>query len=297
MAGNGAVDATAALQDFDGISYTKGSSILRQVNASLGDEVFFAGVKDHFERHRFGNATMHDLFASWEKAGGGDLTSVTDNWLLTAGPDALRFDRSAGVVRRTPPAAHPADRSHTMQVAVAAPGGPWRVSSLTTTGAETRLAADAGRGGGDRPVRGHVGGRRARRDHADGAGRTAACDRERHGPGRHLERDPQRVPQRATRSHHRIDLVEAAMPVEDNDDALTGSSRGRASIPRPSLPTARRRWVVCSAPAGHASTRPSRARRCSCRRSERDQTATDADRLRAWRDGTTSPPVSRSTST
>ena len=143
VAGNGAVDASAALQDFDGISYAKGSSILKQVNATLGDGVFFAGVRDHFERHRFGNATMHDLFASWERAGAGDLTSFTHNWLRTAGPDVLRFDRTSGVVRRTPPAAHAADRGHTVQVAIAAPGSPWRISSVTTSGAETPLVAGA----------------------------------------------------------------------------------------------------------------------------------------------------------
>jgi aminopeptidase N len=139
VAGNGAVDATAALQDFDGISYTKGCSILKQLNATIGDDVFFAGATDHFDRHRFGNATMHDLFASWEQAGAGDLSSFTDNWLRTAGPDQLRFDRAAGVVRRTPPEAHPANREHTMQVAVAPPGSHWRISSLTATGAGTPL--------------------------------------------------------------------------------------------------------------------------------------------------------------
>jgi aminopeptidase N len=137
VAGNGAVDATAALQDFDGISYTKGSSILKQLNAALGDEVFFAGAIDHFTRHRFGNATMHDLFASWEHAGAGDLSSFTTNWLRTAGPDTIVLDRAAGVVRRTPPADHPADRAHTFRVATAAPEGKWEVAPLTVTGPET----------------------------------------------------------------------------------------------------------------------------------------------------------------
>ncbi len=50
VAGNGAVDASAALQDFDGISYAKGCAILRQLNATLGDEVFFKGTIDHFEQ-------------------------------------------------------------------------------------------------------------------------------------------------------------------------------------------------------------------------------------------------------
>ncbi len=137
VAGNGAVDATAALQDFDGISYAKGSSILKQLNATLGDDVFFAGAIDHFTRHRFGNATMHDLFASWEQAGAGDLSSFTSNWLRTAGPDTIVLDRAAGTVRRTPPADHPADRPHTIRVATAAPEGKWEVSTLTVDSPET----------------------------------------------------------------------------------------------------------------------------------------------------------------
>ena len=139
VAGNGAVDARVALQNFDGISYAKGSSILKQLNTSIGDEVFFDGVIDHFTRHRFGNATMHDLFASWERAGAGDLGSFTANWLRTAGPDVLRHDRLESVIRRTP-AGEPADRHHTFQVAVAAPpGANWELRDVTVSGPETTL--------------------------------------------------------------------------------------------------------------------------------------------------------------
>ena len=141
VAGNGAQDATTALQDFDGISYAKGSSILKQLNTRLGDDVFFAGVIDHFSTHRFGNATMHDLFASWERAGAGDLSSFTSSWLRTAGPDTIVLDRSAGLLRRTPPAEHPAERSHTLRVATAAPEGKWEVASVTIDGPETPYAA------------------------------------------------------------------------------------------------------------------------------------------------------------
>jgi aminopeptidase N len=144
VAGNGAIDATAALQDFDGISYAKGSSILKQLNARLGDEVFFAGAIDHFTRHRFGNATMHDLFASWERAGAGDLSAFTTNWLRTAGPDTILLDRAAGVVRRTPPTGHPADRAHTFRVATAAPEGKWEVGTLEVTAPETAYAVPDG---------------------------------------------------------------------------------------------------------------------------------------------------------
>ena len=144
VAGNGAFDATAALQNFDGISYAKGSSILKQLNTALGDDVFFAGVIDHFTKHRFANATMHDLFASWEDAGAGDLSSFTSNWLRTAGPDTIVLDRGAGVVRRTPPAEHPADRPHSFRVATATPGGPWEIGDLSIDSAQTPYAAPDG---------------------------------------------------------------------------------------------------------------------------------------------------------
>ena len=146
VAGNGAVDASAALQDFDGISYAKGCAILRQLNATLGDEVFFKGTIDHFEQHRFGNATMHDLFSSWERAGAGDLTDFTDSWLRTAGPDRIELDRAAGVVRRTPPADHPADRPHRIRAAVANDDGTWTDHVLEIEEPETAFDA------GDRPV-------------------------------------------------------------------------------------------------------------------------------------------------
>ena len=136
VAGTGAVDASAALQDFDGISYAKGSNVLKQLNASLGDDVFFAGVIDHFTRHRFGNATMHDLFESWERAGAGDLSSFTTSWLRTAGPDEIVLDREAGVIRRTPPAEHPADRTHTFRATVAV-DGIWEDRAVEITGPET----------------------------------------------------------------------------------------------------------------------------------------------------------------
>jgi len=145
VAGNGAVDASAALQDFDGISYAKGSAILKQLNARLGDDVFFAGVIDHFDQHRFGNATMHDLFQSWERAGAGDLSEFTDSWLRTAGADTIVLDRAAGVVRRTPPPEHPADRPHTFRAAVAHDAA-WEERTVLLDSPEATFDA------GDRPV-------------------------------------------------------------------------------------------------------------------------------------------------
>lgn len=144
VAGNGAADAASALQDFDGISYAKGSAILKQLNARLGDEVFFRGVVDHFRSHWFGNATMHDLFGSWERAAGLDLSEVTGAWLRTAGVDRLTFDRDTSLVRRTPPEDHPADRRHVFRAVAAPPGGAWATTELQVGAAPTPYAVPAG---------------------------------------------------------------------------------------------------------------------------------------------------------
>jgi aminopeptidase N len=145
VAGNGAADAALALQNFDGISYAKGASIIKQLNARLGDEVFFRGVSDHFERHRFGNATMADLIDAWERAGAGDLSGFRDGWLLTAGPDRLALDRAAGVIRRTPLEGHPADREHALAIATSdgSPGA-WTTERIVVDGPEVPFAARTG---------------------------------------------------------------------------------------------------------------------------------------------------------
>ncbi len=143
VAGNGATDATAALQDFDGISYAKGSTVLKQLNARLGDEVFFAGVVDHFTTHRFGNATMADLFAAWERAGAGDLSSFVDGWLRTAGADTLRVDRTAGLLRCSPPDGTTTRRAHTLRVARLS-GGVWTTDPVRIDGPGSPLVVAPG---------------------------------------------------------------------------------------------------------------------------------------------------------
>jgi aminopeptidase N len=144
VAGNGATDALTALQDFDGISYAKGSAVLKQLNSNLGDEVFLAGVREHFARHRFSNATMHDLFSAWEASGAGDLSAWTQGWLRTPGVDLLDVDRGSTppTVRRTAPEAYPADRTHALSVAFHDDQG-WRVEAVTVGNRPTSLSPTA----------------------------------------------------------------------------------------------------------------------------------------------------------
>ncbi|MFJ4789172.1 aminopeptidase N [Streptomyces sp. NPDC088794] len=82
-------DTAAALLNFDGISYAKGASALRQLVAWLGEKDFLAGINTHFARHRFGNATLADFIDSLASATERDVHAWADAWLRTTGVDTL----------------------------------------------------------------------------------------------------------------------------------------------------------------------------------------------------------------
>ena len=117
VAGAPAPDAQSALQNFDGISYAKGSAVLRQLIAHVGDDAFIRGVGAYLRAHEYGNGTLADFLGAIEQAAGTDLEAWAAAWLTTAGVDAISVDPSAGVVTRTPPRQLPADRRHVTDVA------------------------------------------------------------------------------------------------------------------------------------------------------------------------------------
>ena len=85
-------DTGQALQNFDGISYSKGAAALRQLVAWLGDETFLAGVNAYFSANAFGNASLADLLAALTAASGRDVDGWAQLWLRTTGVDTLRVD-------------------------------------------------------------------------------------------------------------------------------------------------------------------------------------------------------------
>ncbi|MFG1806648.1 aminopeptidase N [Streptomyces sp. NPDC049040] len=82
-------DTASALNNFDGISYAKGASALRQLVAWLGPKAFTAGLNTHFARHRFGNATLAEFLDSLGTATDRDLPAWAAAWLRTTGMDTL----------------------------------------------------------------------------------------------------------------------------------------------------------------------------------------------------------------
>ncbi len=85
-----ASDIETVDQNFDGITYAKGASVLKQLQAYVGRENFFAGVRRHFAAHAWGNATFDDLLSALEQASGRDLSGWADEWLKTTGISRLR---------------------------------------------------------------------------------------------------------------------------------------------------------------------------------------------------------------
>ncbi len=82
--------------NFDGITYAKGASALRQLVAWVGEEEFFAGLRSYFAKHAYGNTELTDLLAELEASSGRDLGTWAKEWLQTAGVNTLRPDFEVG---------------------------------------------------------------------------------------------------------------------------------------------------------------------------------------------------------
>ena len=87
--------------NFDGITYAKGGSVLKQLVAWVGIDAFFAGVAAYFKKHEYGNTELSDLLAELEVTSGRDLSSWSALWLETAGVNTLKPEietNAAGVI-------------------------------------------------------------------------------------------------------------------------------------------------------------------------------------------------------
>ncbi|GLX00858.1 aminopeptidase N [Microtetraspora sp. NBRC 16547] len=117
-------DMQAVEVNFDGITYAKGASVLKQLVAYVGLDNFLAGVRDYFNEHAWGNTTLQDLLSALERTSGRDLSSWSKEWLETSWVNTLRpsfttddegrfltFD-----VLQEAPQEHPTLRSHRVAI-------------------------------------------------------------------------------------------------------------------------------------------------------------------------------------
>ena len=110
--------------NFDGITYAKGASVLKQLVAWVGQEKFLAGVASYFKKHAYQNTELSDLLVELEAQSGRELRSWSKLWLETAGVNTLRpiivIDESnkitSFVVKQTAIDEHPTLRPHRMAI-------------------------------------------------------------------------------------------------------------------------------------------------------------------------------------
>jgi len=84
------VDTDAVRLHFDGITYAKGASVLKQLVAWVGRDAFTEGIRNYFDHHQWGNAELSDFLAHLEETSGRDLGPWAEEWLQTAGVNTLR---------------------------------------------------------------------------------------------------------------------------------------------------------------------------------------------------------------
>ena len=111
---------TEAIANFDGISYAKGASVLKQLVAHVGRARFFDGIQHYLADHGWANATLDDLLRALTASSGKSLADWSRAWLETAGPNTLRPEFEVGAdgdftsfaVLQEAPAEHPTLRPH-----------------------------------------------------------------------------------------------------------------------------------------------------------------------------------------
>lgn len=88
-------DLEAAKLNFDGITYAKGASVLKQLVAFVGDDAFFEGARRYFAANAFGNTTLDDFLVELSAVSGRDMTDWAAAWLQTTGVSTIWAETDA----------------------------------------------------------------------------------------------------------------------------------------------------------------------------------------------------------
>ncbi|GKQ34536.1 aminopeptidase N [Streptomyces sp. A012304] len=117
-------DLQDAKLNFDGITYAKGASVLKQLVAYVGQDAFLEGARRYFKRHAYGNTRLGDLLSVLAETSGRDMGAWARSWLQTAGVNALTpqvlLDASGRIselaVLQEAPEEHPELRPHRIAI-------------------------------------------------------------------------------------------------------------------------------------------------------------------------------------
>ncbi|MFF8974104.1 aminopeptidase N [Streptomyces sp. NPDC014995] len=117
-------DLQDAKLNFDGITYAKGASVLKQLVAYVGQDAFLEGARRYFKRHAYGNTRLGDLLSVLAETSGRDMGAWARSWLQTAGVNSLTpqvlLDARGRVeelsVLQEAPESHPELRPHRVAI-------------------------------------------------------------------------------------------------------------------------------------------------------------------------------------
>ncbi|SDT68261.1 aminopeptidase N [Actinoplanes derwentensis] len=117
-------DLEAVEVNFDGITYAKGASVIKQLVAYVGLDPFLTGLRAYFAKHAWGNATFDDLLTELETASGRELRKFAAQWLETSQVNTLQAvveidsagNYSSVVVQQEAPADYPTLRTHRIAI-------------------------------------------------------------------------------------------------------------------------------------------------------------------------------------
>ncbi|WP_167199227.1 aminopeptidase N [Brevibacterium pigmentatum] len=132
-------DVEAAKLNFDGITYAKGASVLKQLVAFVGREAFFAGSRLYFRRFEYGNTELADFLECLaEAAPDRDIANWAAAWLGTSGVSelSLQLTTSDGSSSSADGSAGSSTGSSSAAAVAAQSGGRGR---LVTSSSGTRL--------------------------------------------------------------------------------------------------------------------------------------------------------------
>jgi aminopeptidase N len=88
--------AAEALSRPVALTYSKGTAVIRQLAALIGDDAMRAGLADYMRRFGGGTASLDDLIGCWSRSSGRDLSGWAQEWLRTEGASTLRASVEAG---------------------------------------------------------------------------------------------------------------------------------------------------------------------------------------------------------
>ncbi|WP_028278746.1 aminopeptidase N [Arthrobacter sp. H5] len=155
------VDLEAAKLNFDGITYAKGASVLKQLVAFAGFDAFKTAAREYFRDHAFGNTTLSDFLSALSTASGRDMTHWSRQWLQTSGVPQLAAEvetnddgayTSVAIVQDAvdPLTGRPEPRPHSIRLGLYSFNAEGRltrtgVQEIQVDGARTEVPALAGR--------------------------------------------------------------------------------------------------------------------------------------------------------